>query len=276
MKNIALGQYYAGDSVVHRFDARTKVILALVYIVCTFVCKNVFSFLALFLSAAVLVIISKIPVKIILKALKPIIIIMLFTVVINVFWTSGEKLLFSWRFINIYLEGIYNALFMAIRIIVLITGTSLFLTYTTTPIQLTDAIERLLHPLKKIKVPVHEFAMMMTIALRFVPTLMDETERIMSAQKARGADFSSGSLLKRAKALIPILVPLFVSSFRRADELATAMECRCYHGGDGRTRMKITHMKVSDVISFFVMAVFFAALLAINFFAKKYGIGYTM
>lgn len=276
MKNVALGQYFSGESLVHRFDARTKVILALVYIVCTFVCKNVFSFLALFLSAIFLIAISRIPIKIILQALRPIIFITLFTVVINVFWTSGEQLLFSWRFINIYVEGIYNALFMAIRIIVLITGTSLFLTYTTTPIQLTDAIERLLYPLKKIKVPVHEFAMMMTIALRFVPTLMDETERIMSAQKARGADFSSGSLVKRAKALIPILVPLFVSSFRRADELATAMECRCYHGGEGRTRMKITRMKVSDIVSFFVIALFFVSLLAINFFAKKYGLGYTM
>lgn len=276
MKNAALGQYFAGNSIMHRLDARTKVILALVYIVATFVCQNVFAFGVLLLSGILLIIISQIPIKIILQALRPIIVIMLFTVVINVFFTSGERLLFSWRFLNIYVEGIYNAIFMAIRIIVLITGTSLFLTYTTTPIQLTDAIERLLYPLKKIKLPVHEFAMMMTIALRFVPTLMDETDRIMSAQKARGADFSSGSLIKRAKALIPILIPLFVSSFRRADELATAMECRCYHGGDGRTRMNVTRMKASDIASLVLITVFFAALLLVNFFAKKYGIGYTM
>jgi energy-coupling factor transport system permease protein len=201
---------------------------------------------------------------------------MLFTVVINVFWTSGETLLLEWKFIKIYLEGIYNALFMAVRIVVLIVGTSMFLTYTTTPIQLTDAIERLLKPLKKIKVPVHEFAMMMTIALRFVPTLMEETERIMSAQKARGADFTNGSLVKRAKALIPILVPLFVSSFRRADELATAMECRCYHGGEGRTKMTVTKMRFSDIAAIILVCCFCGAIVVINIFATKYGIGYSM
>ena len=276
MKNIALGQYFAGNSVLHRLDARSKVILAVVYIICTFICQNMFAFGVLLLSAIFLIIISRIPFKIILQALKPIILIMLFTVTINIFWTKGDVLLFSWRFINIYVEGVYNAIFMAVRIIVLVTGTCLFLTYTTTPIELTDAIERLFSPLKKIKVPVHEFAMMMTIALRFVPTLMDETERIMSAQKARGANFTSGSLLKRAKALIPILIPLFVSSFRRADELATAMECRCYHGGEGRTRMKVSHMKASDIVSFLIVSIFFAALLFVNIFFKKLGIGYTM
>ena len=243
MKSISLGQYYASGSILHKLDPRTKVLLGMLYIVCTFLCKNIIAFGLLFLSGILLIAIAKIPFKIILRSLKPIIFIMLFTVVINVFWTTGDRLLFSWSFINIYAEGLYNALFMAIRIIMLITGTSLFLTYTTTPIQLTDAIERLLAPLKRIKVPVHEFAMMMTIALRFVPTLIDETERIMSAQKARGADFSNGSLVKRAKALIPILVPLFVSAFRRADELATAMECRCYHGGEGRTKMTVTRMR---------------------------------
>ena len=248
----------------------------MLYIVCTFLCKNVVSFGLLFLSGILLIAIAKIPFKIILRSLKPIIFIMLFTVVINVFWTTGDNLLFSWGFINVYAEGLYNALFMAVRIIMLITGTSLFLTYTTTPIQLTDAIERLLAPLKKIKVPVHEFAMMMTIALRFVPTLIDETDRIMSAQKARGADFSNGSLVKRAKALIPILVPLFVSAFRRADELATAMECRCYHGGEGRTKMTVTHMKASDSAALLIMVAFGVAILLVNHYAAKLGIGYTM
>ena len=276
MKNIALGQYYAGDSTIHRLDARTKVLLAMIYIVCTFVCKNIFAFGLLFVSGIVLILISRIPLKIIFQALKPIIVITLFTVIINVFWTKGDTLLFSWRFINIYLEGIYNAVLMAVRIVVLIIGTTLFLTYTTTPIQLTDAIERLLRPLKKIKIPVHEFAMMMTIALRFVPTLMDETDRIMSAQKARGADFTSGNLIKRAKALIPILVPLFVSSFRRADELATAMECRCYHGGEGRTRMNVTHMKASDAVALILLIVFGVALIIVNIFCQKYALGYTM
>ncbi|MBR2479627.1 MAG: energy-coupling factor transporter transmembrane protein EcfT [Clostridia bacterium] len=276
MKSISLGQYYASGSILHKLDPRTKVLLGMLYIVCTFLCKNIIAFGLLFLSGILLIAIAKIPFKIILRSLRPIIFIMLFTVVINVFWTTGDRLLFSWSFINIYAEGLYNALFMAIRIIMLITGTSLFLTYTTTPIQLTDAIERLLAPLKRIKVPVHEFSMMMTIALRFVPTLIDETERIMSAQKARGADFSNGSLVKRAKALIPILVPLFVSAFRRADELATAMECRCYHGGEGRTKMTVTRMQGSDITALFAMIVFGTVIVLINYYAAKYGIGYTM
>ncbi len=276
MKSISLGQYYASNSVMHRLDPRTKVLLGILYIVCTFLCKNIIAFGVLLLSGIFLILLAKIPFRIILRSLKPIIFIMLFTVIINVFWTEGETLLFGWRFINVYLEGIYNAVFMAIRIIVLITGTSLFLTYTTTPIQLTDAIERLLGPLKKIKVPVHEFAMMMTIALRFVPTLIDETDRIMSAQKARGADFSNGGLVKRAKALIPILIPLFVSAFRRADELATAMECRCYHGGSGRTKMTVTKMRASDIFALIFILMFGAALVLINIYAAKFGIGYTM
>ncbi len=272
MKSIALGQYYASNSVIHRLDPRTKVLLGILYTVCTFLCRNIIAFGVLLLSSVVLILLARIPFKIILRSLRPIIFIMLFTVAINIFWTTGDTLIFGWRFINIYAEGLYSALFMAIRIVTLITGTSLFLTYTTTPIQLTDAIERLLYPLKKIKVPVHEFAMMMTIALRFVPTLIDETDRIMSAQKARGADFSNGSLVKRAKALIPILVPLFVSAFRRADELATAMECRCYHGGAGRTKMTVTHMRFADLLALILMVAFGTAIVLVNI----YGIGYTM
>ncbi len=276
MKSIAFGQYYAAESAIHRLDARTKVLLAIVYIFCTFFCKSVISFGLLLLSAIALIAISRIPFRVILRSLKAIFFIMLFTVAINIFWTQGEKLLFEWKFIKIYVEGIYNAIFMAVRIMVLIVGTGLFLTYTTTPIQLTDAIERLLWPLKKIKVPVHEFAMMMTIALRFVPTLVDETDKIMSAQKARGADFTNGSLIKRIKALLPILVPLFVSSFRRAEELATAMECRCYHGGEGRTKMTVTHMRTSDFLAIAFMVIFGVAIVLINIYAVKFGIGYSM
>jgi energy-coupling factor transport system permease protein len=272
MKSIALGQYYPAQSVLHRLDPRAKVILAFVYIICSFLCKNIISFAALIVSSLILILISRIPLRIVYRSVKPLIFILLFTVIINIFWTSGETLLFEWRFIRIYLEGIMNAVFMIVRILTLIIGTSMLLTYTTTPIALTDALEQLLNPLKKIKVPVHEFAMMMTIALRFIPTLVDETEKIMAAQKARGTDFSSGSLMKRAKALIPILIPLFVSAFRRAEELATAMECRCYHGGEGRTRMRVLTYCARDFIAIGLMILFGVGLIVLN----RLGIGYTM
>ena len=272
MKSIALGQYYPAKSVLHRLDPRAKVILAFVYIICSFLCKNIVSFGALILSALFVILLSRIPLRIVYSSIKPLIFILLFTVIINIFWTAGETLLFEWRFIRIYLEGVMNAVFMIVRILTLIVGTSMFLTYTTTPIALTDALEQLLGPLKKIKVPVHEFAMMMTIALRFIPTLVDETEKIMSAQKARGTDFSSGSLMKRAKALIPILIPLFVSAFRRAEELATAMECRCYHGGEGRTRMRVLTYHPVDFVAIGLIILFGAGLIVLN----RLGIGYTM
>ena len=209
----------------------------------------------------------------ILKAIRTIMFIMIFTTLINVFWTTGStEPLVSWYFISIYKEGLYNAFFMIARIIALVVGASVLITYTTTPIALTDAIESLLSPLKKIKVPVHDFAMMMTIALRFIPTLVDETEKIMAAQKARGADFSNGSLVKRAKALIPILIPLFVSAFRRADELATAMECRCYRGGEGRTKLNALKCRASDIIGLIVVIILCAGLISFNFFK----LGYTM
>ncbi|MBR6603575.1 MAG: energy-coupling factor transporter transmembrane protein EcfT, partial [Clostridia bacterium] len=261
-----------GNSAVHRADPRMKLILSFLYIICSFLCSNILSFVLLLLSAVLLIFVSRIPMGLIMRSIKPILFILAFTVVINIFWTSGETVLFEWRFIHIYLEGVMNAIFMVLRIFVLIVGASLFLTYTTTPIALTDAIEQLFAPLKKIKIPVHEFAMMMTIALRFIPTLIDETDKIMSAQKARGADFTSGSLIKRAKALIPILIPLFVSSFRRADELATAMECRCYHGGEGRTRMSILHYRASDFVWLFIMIAFGASIIALNILS----IGYSM
>lgn len=271
--NIALGQYYPTSSKIHRLDPRIKIILATAYIVCSFLCKNVFSFALLLVSAIALVWLSKIPLRIVLKALKAIMFIIIFTAILNVFWTKGEgDPLFAWRFIHIYESGLYNAVFIIIRIMAMIIGSSIFLTYTTTPIQLTDGIEQLLSPLKKIKVPVHEFAMMMTIALRFIPTIVEETEKIMNAQKARGADFTNGSITKRAKALIPVLIPLFISAFRRAGDLAVAMTCRCYRGGTGRTRLNVLKCKARDYIWLFIAVLFIAAIVLINIFA----IGYTM
>ena len=269
MKNIAFGQYYPATSPLHALDARIKVILSVLYIVAAFLCKSTAAYLVLLFSALFLVLLSRIPLRIILRSLRALIFIMAFTALLNLFFARGERLIFSrqllpfWR-IDLYVEGIYSAAFMLVRILVLVIGTSLFLTYTTTPIALTDALESLLSPLRVIRFPVHEFAMMMSIALRFIPTLMEETYKIMSAQKARGVDFSSGGLIRRAKALVPILIPLFISSFRRADELATAMECRCYRGGKGRTRMTVHHLAASDFAALFVMLVFGAGLLYLN------------
>ncbi len=275
MKGIALGQFYPADSVMHRLDPRMKIVIGILYIVTSFLCKNVISFALLLVSAFLLIIISRIPVKIVIRSIKAIIFIMIFTAVLNIFWTKGgeEELLFSWRFINVYVSGLYNAAFIVIRIVSMIIGTSIFLTYTTTPIQLTDGLEQLLSPLKVLKVPVHEFAMMMSIALRFIPTIIEETEKIMAAQKARGADFSNGSIIKRAKALIPILIPLFISSFRRAGELATAMTCRCYRGGMGRTRLNVLRFSYRDFIALFLTVAFGAGIILINIYST---VGYTM
>ena len=274
MKSIAFGQYYPSNSVMHRLDPRMKIIIGILYIVECFLCKNVITFGILLLSSLLLIIISNIPVKIVIRSIKAIIFIMLFTAVLNIFWTKGgeNELLLSWHFINIYSSGLYNAAFIVIRIVSMIIGTGIFLTYTTTPIQLTDGLEQLLSPLKVLKVPVHEFAMMMTIALRFIPTIIEETEKIMAAQKARGADFSNGSLVKRAKALIPVLIPLFISSFRRAGELATAMTCRCYRGGKGRTRLNVLRFSFRDFAALFVVIAFGAGIILLNIYAP----GYTM
>jgi energy-coupling factor transport system permease protein len=205
---------------------------------------------------------------------------MAFTAVLNVFWivdtAEGAVPLVEFWVIRIYAKGIYHAVFILVRIVAMVMGTGLFLTYTTTPIALTDGLESLLRPLAKIKVPVHAFAMMMTIALRFIPTIMEETEKIMSAQKARGADFTTGSLAKRAKALIPIIVPLFASAFRRADELATAMECRCYHGGEGRTKLRLLRYRARDMLALLTVALFIAAIVAVNIFGVRFGWLYTM
>lgn len=272
MMNISLGQYFPAKSPIHALDPRAKVLMGLLYMVAAFLCRNIVSFGLLVVSVFFLILISRIPMRIVLRGVRPIVFIMLFTMVINIFFTGGETLLVHWGFLKIYLEGIYNAFFMAVRIIVLILGTSIFLTYTTTPIALTDAIEMLLSPLKKIHVPVHEFAMMMTITLRFIPTLVEETDKIIRAQKARGTDFESGGLLQRARAMVPILIPLFVSSFRRADELATSMECRCYRGGAGRTRMRVLHFRFTDALGIFLMVLFGVALVLCNIYAP----GYTM
>lgn len=272
MKSIALGQYYPSDSALHRLDPRIKVIFTILYIVCSFLCKNILSFALLLLSSILLVAIGRIPLKIVMRGLKPVLIILIFTAFLNIFWTKGEHLLFGWRFIQIYAEGLYAAAFIIVRIAALIIGTSMFLTYTTTPIALTDALEDLLSPLKKLHVPVHEFAMMMTIALRFIPLLVEETDKIMTAQKARGADFSTGSLVNRAKALVPVLIPLFVSAFNRAGDLAIAMECRCYHGGEGRTRMNVRHVRFVDFIPLALLLIFGALLIVLNLLK----IGYSM
>ncbi len=272
MKNIAFGQYYPVDSPLHKMDARMKVILSVLYIVCTFLCKNVLAFGALLLSALFLTLLSRIPFRMIIRALRPLIFIMLFTAVLNLFFARGETVLWSFWRLKITLEGIYSAVFMLVRIITLVLATSLFLTYTTTPIALTDALERLFSPLRVLHVPVHEFAMMTSIALRFIPTLSEETYKIMNAQKARGVDFSNGGLIRRAKALVPILIPLLVSAFRRAEELALAMECRCYRGGQGRTRMTIPHLHARDFVWLFCFVLFGTGLVLLN----RLGYGYTV
>ncbi len=273
MKSISLGQYYPSDSIIHKLDGRTKILLAAIFIISVFFCKSLASFAFLFAATIAVVFMSKIPLRIVLRSLRAIIFILIFTFLINIFLTKGEgEPLFHWWIIKLYPEGLWNALFIAIRILCLILTSSVLISFTTTPIQLTYAIESLLSPLKKIKVPVHDFAMMMSIVLRFIPALSEETEKIMTAQKARGADFTSGSLIQRAKALIPVLIPLFVSAFRRSDELATAMECRCYHGGAGRTRMTITKMKAKDYLALTIMLVAVAGMIMLNYV----GFGYTM
>ena len=259
LKDITLGQYFPGNSPVHRLDPRTKLIMLVVYIVALFMAKNWISYGVMLAFLVYTVKISTIPPKSIVRGMKPLVMILVFTGVLNLFFTTEGKVLLDVGFITITSGGLERAVFMVIRILMLISGTFL-LTYTTSPIALTDGLEALLNPLKVIKVPVHELAMMMCIALRFIPTLIEETDKIMCAQKARGADFESGSIVDRAKALIPILVPLFISAFRRADELATAMECRCYQGGEGRTKMKMLRYHRNDLVTFGFGALLVAAI----------------
>lgn len=264
IKDITIGQYFPGNSVLHRLDPRTKILLTVAYIVLLFITKRLIGLAVAGLFMLMVVLLSRISLKTVLKSIKPLLFIILFTAVLQMIYGGGEPLFptvgwLSW----LSWKGVRNAIFMAVRIVLLVVGTS-FMTYTTSPIMLTNALESLMNPLKYIKVPVHEFAMMMTIALRFIPTLVDETDKIMNAQKARGADFETGNIFRRAKALIPILVPLLISAFRRAEELADAMECRCYHGGKGRTKYKVYHFALRDLWAALIVAAMFAVIIVIN------------
>ena len=263
LKDITLGQYFPGDTVVHRLDPRTKLILTFVYIAALFCAGSWSGYILVFLALAAVMIIAHIRPAAVLRGLRPLMIIIVFTAILNLFFTSGDDLLLSWRFIKITRTGVHNAVVMILRVMLLVSGTFL-LTYTTSPLAITDGLEMLLSPLKKLRVPVYELSLMMSIALRFIPTLIEETDRIMSAQKARGADLETGSIIDRAKALLPLLIPLFVSAFRRADELATAMECRCYNGGEGRTRMKVLQMHGRDVLAFLAGAVLLAGVILLR------------
>lgn len=258
LKDITLGQFFPGNSIVHRVDPRVKLLLTTLMIVSLFLARGLFSYGLMALYLLTIIGVSGVSPRIVVRGLKPIIVIIVFTAVLNLFYTPGQEI-WAWGFLHITKQGVIVALQMVVRITLLIIGTSM-LTYTTSPIDLTDGLERLLGPLKRLHVPVHELAMMMSIALRFIPTLIEETEKIIAAQKARGADFESGSLLQRARAMVPILVPLFISAFRRADELATAMECRLYHGGEGRTRMKQLFIGPPDYIALAVSLAVFCAV----------------
>ena len=271
ISDITLGQFFPGYSPIHKLDPRTKIILATLFIVAVFVAANPISFILLAITTLVLISISRISFKVIVKSVKPIVFIILFTALINIFMTGGDGTpLISFWVINIYEEGLARAIMMALRVIILIVGTSILLTYTTSPISLTDGLEALLSPLKKIGVPVHTFAMMMSIALRFIPTLIEETEKIMNAQKSRGADFTTGSLVQRAKALIPLLVPLFVSSFKRAEELATAMECRCYRGDKNRTKLVKLEYKAKDFVFISIFALLLGGLICLDIIPYRF------
>ena len=265
LKDITLGQFFPGNSVIHRLDPRTKLIMLVVYIVALFMAKSWISYGVMLAFLVFTVKISTIPPKSIVRGMKPLVMILVVTGVLNLFFTTEGKVLVDLGFVSITTGGLERAVFMMVRILMLISGTFL-LTYTTSPIALTDGLESLLSPLKKIKVPVHELSMMMCIALRFIPTLIEETDKIMSAQKARGADFETGNLLQRVKALVPILVPLFISAFRRADELATAMECRCYHGGEGRTKMKLLRYMRRDYCAYAIGILLLAGVITLAYF----------
>lgn len=249
LKDVTFGQFYPGDSLIHRTDARIKIVILIEYLIIALAARSIPA-VALSVAFTLFVVLSsRIPFRLLIKSIKPLVFVLVFTAIINLFFTagSGEPIL-DWRIFTIYREGLRNAVLMLVRLISLVLGSSVLLTFTTSPLDLTDAIESLLSPLKKIKVPVHEFAMMMSIALKFIPTLIEETNKIISAQKARCADFDSGNIFRRIKALIPVLIPLFVSAIRRAEELADAMECRCYHGGEGRTKLKELKTRPMDFV----------------------------
>ena len=267
LKDITIGQYIDTGSFLHKMDSRIKIILTILYVVVLFLVKSAWAYGLFAIFTLFIIILSKVPVKFILKGLKPMLFILIFTVILNIFMIPGDALLslnvFGWFTLNVSYQGVISAVFMAVRILYLVIGTSL-LTLTTTPLMLTDGIEMLLKPFEKIKVPAHEIAMMMTNAIRFIPTLAEETDKIIKAQKARGADFESGNIVRRAKAMIPILVPLFVSAFRRADDLATAMDSRCYCGGKNRTRMKQLKITKRDVLAFLVTAIIFSGVIILD------------
>ena len=263
LKDITLGQYFPGNTVAHRLDPRTKILLVTLYIIALFSAKGLLGYMVMAATLAVCVKISKVGFKSLVRGLKPLVVIIAFTGILNIFFTPAETYLLEWGILRISEKGIQNALFMVVRIMLLVMGTFL-MTYTTSPIRLTDGLESLLGPLKRLRVPVHELAMMMAIALRFIPTLIEETDKIMSAQKARGADFESGNIFQKAKALVPILVPLFISAFRRADELATTMECRCYHGGEGRTKLHVLKYQRRDYVALAGGAVILALVVVLR------------
>ena len=267
LKDITFGQYFPGDSVIHRLDPRMKLILTVLYIALLFVADGMIPLSLGVLLVIVAYALSKLSWKLVLRSIKPILPIVIFTAALNIFFIEGEPL-FEFKNLVISDRGVLTAALMCVRIVALIAGSSL-LTYTTTPIALTDGLEQLMRPLEKIKVPVHELSMMMTIALRFIPTLIDETEKIISAQKARGADMDSGNAIQKAKALVPVLIPLFISAFRRADDLALAMECRCYRGGEGRTRLRRLTLSGKDWASLFVVAAVFAGVILLNIYGPE-------
>lgn len=264
LKDITIGQYFPGNSIIHKIDPRMKIILTMLIITLVLMVSTLYAYLVLIGLSFLAYTVSKIPIKMIIKSLKPIFPIVILTSVLNLFFVQGD-IIFKYGIIKITQQGVDLAIVMSFRVLTLIALTSI-LTYTTSPMALTDAIERLLHPLKKIKLPVHELSMMMTIALRFIPTLIEETDKIISAQKARGADMESGGLIKRTKAMLPVLIPLLLSAFRRAEELALAMECRCYNGGEGRTRLKVLVFTLKDYISLFVLLFIFVGIVLINNF----------
>lgn len=264
--DITIGQYFPGNSVVHKMDSRMKIVLTIMLVTSIFICKTVFSLLLVIASATALVLLSRIPLKTVYKSVKPLAVIIIITAVLNLFYGEGEPLVTLGR-LKITEAGIMASVFMAVRIITLVVISSL-LTYTTSPTGLTDGLERLLKPLTFLKIDVHSVSMTMTIALRFIPTLIEEIDKIMSAQKSRGADMDSGGLIHRVKALVPVLIPLFVSAFRRANELAYAMECRCYRGGNGRTKMKVMKLHARDYISFLIVVLFIAVLVVFNHLFK--------
>ncbi len=263
LTDITIGQYFPGTSVIHRMDPRFKILSTLLFIITLFAGNSVWTLVIGGIFVCLMLALSRIPFGLIWKSIKPILPILVFTGILNLVFVGDDNVLWEWKFLKITMGGVHTSIFMIVRIVLLIVGSSL-LTYTTSPILLTDAIESLMNPLKKVKFPVHEMAMMMSIALRFIPTLIEETDKIMSAQKARGATLDSGKMMDRIKALIPILVPLFVSAFRRAEELATAMECRCYRGGEGRTRLRQLRAEARDYVGFIISMLFMAASVAVN------------